>query len=155
MKLSDITLDNERQEKGAWVDNVPELEGLKLLVRGVNNSDWRKLQAKLIEAVPRKKRATGRLDVDEADRIQSTCLLNTCLLDWDGLEDDEGKPIPFGKDMAHQLLFDPQYRKFRDGVVWAATFVGEQTAEDQAEIVGNLSKLSTGTTDGELKSKAG
>jgi hypothetical protein len=154
MKLSDIALDSERQEKGAWVGDIPELEGIKLLVRGVNNSDWRRLQAKLIEAIPRKKRV-GRMDVDEQDRIQSTCLHSACLLDWEGLEDEEGKPIPYSKDLAHKLLFDPEYRKFRDAVVWAATFVAEQSNEDEKELLGNLSKLSAGTTGGERKSGTG
>jgi hypothetical protein len=154
MKLSDIALDSERQEKGAWVGDIPECGELKLLVRGVNNSDWRKLQSKLIEAIPRKKR-TGRLDVDEMDRVQSTCLLNTCLLDWSGVEDDQGNALPYTKELAHKLLFDPQYRKFRDGVVWAATVVAEQTAEDQTEIVGNLRALSGGKSDGERKSGTG
>jgi len=155
MKLSEITLDSERQEKGAWIGDVPELEGLKLLVRGINNSDWRRLQAKLIDTVPRKKRMSGRMDPDEADRIQSTCLLNACLLDWDGLEEDDGKPIPFSKELARKLLFEPEYRKFRDGVIWAATVVAEQTNEDQKEILGNLPKLSDGTSNGELKSSTG
>jgi hypothetical protein len=155
MKLSDITLDSERQEKGAWIEEIPELEGLKLLVRGTNNNDWRRLQAKLIEAIPRKKRMSGRIDMDEQDRIQSTCLLNACLLDWDGLEDDDGKPIPYEKDTARRLLFEPEYRKFRDGVVWAANMLAEQTSEDQKEILGNLPKLSAGTPGGERKSGTG
>jgi hypothetical protein len=155
MKLSDITLDSERQEKGAWVEDIPELEGLKLLVRGINNSDWRRLQARLIETLPRKKRLAGRIDTDEQDRIQSTCLMNTCLVDWDGLETDDGKPIPYDKDMARKLLFEPEYRKFRDGVVWAANIVAEQTADDQKEILGNLSKRSDGVSVGERKSNTG
>jgi hypothetical protein len=155
MKLSDITLDAERQENGAWVEEIPELEGVKLLVRGINNSDWRRLQAKLIEAIPRKKRLVGRIDTDEQDRIQSTCLLNACLLDWDGLEEDDGKPIPYSKELARKLLFESSWRKFRDGVVWAANIVAEQTSEDQKEILGNLPKLSVGTTDGERKSGTG
>jgi hypothetical protein len=154
MKLSDATLDAERQEKGAWIGDIPELEGLSLLVRGVNNADWRRLQTKLMEAVPRKKRI-GRLDVDEMERIQSTCLLSACLLDWKGLEDDEGQPIPYDKEMARKLLFEPEYRKFRDGVIWAATMVAETTQEEQKEAVGNLLKLSAGTSSGERKSSAG
>jgi hypothetical protein len=154
MKLSDIAMDNERSERGAWVDDIPELEGLKLCVRGINNSDWRRLQTKLIESVPRKKRV-GRLDPDEADRIQSTCLLQACLLDWDGLENDDGSPIPYDKDMARRLLFEPQFRKFRDGVVWAGTVVGDQTAEAQKETLGNLSALSNSISDGERKQSTG
>src|SRR5262245_18531618 len=155
MKLSDIALDNERQEKGAWVDEIPELEGLKLLVRGINNVDWRRLQNKSIQTTPRKKRLAGQLDADEQDRIPGTCLLNTILLGWDGLETEDGKPIPFDKEMARKLLFEPEYRKFREGVIWAATVVAEYISEDREEILGNLSKLSDGTSAGERKSGTG
>jgi hypothetical protein len=155
MKLSDIATDSERTEKGAWVEDVPELEGLKLCVRGINNSDWRRLQTKLIESVPRKKRATGRLDPDEADRIQSTCLLQTVLLDWDGLENDDGTAIAYDKETARKLLFDPAYRKFRDAVVWAATVVADQISDDRKETLGNLSTLSNSVSDGERKQGTG
>lgn len=155
MKMSDMALDPVRLEEGAWIDDIPEMEGLRLKVRGSNNADWRRLQSRLIEAVPRKKRIGGRLDPDEQDRIMSSCLLNCCLLDWDGLEDDDGKPLPYNKQMAQKLLTDPQYRRFRDGVVWAASIVGDNLGADQDDVSGNLLTLSAGTTSGERKSKAG
>jgi hypothetical protein len=125
------------------------------LVRGINNADWRRLQTKLIDAVPRKKKIGVRLDVEEQDRIQSTCLLNACLLDWAGLEQDDGTPIPYTKDLARKLLFDAEYRRFRDGVVWAASIVAEQIDDDQKETAGNLRRLSAGTSSGERKSSIG
>lgn len=131
MKLSEAKTDVARVEQGAWVDKIPELEGLRLKVRGSNNKDWRKLQLRLYNAVPRKKRMGGSLDPAEQDRITNTCLVNTCLLDWDGLEDDEGKPIPFSKETAAKILNDEQYARLRDGVLWAATVVGQ---EDEAAI---------------------
>ena len=155
MKMSELAVDADRQENGAWVDDIPEMEGLRLKVRGSNNADWRRLQARLMDAVPRKKKIGGRLDPDEQDRIMSSCILSCCLLDWDGLEDDNGKPIPYSKEMAKKLLTEPQYRRFRDGVVWAASIVAENTVVEQEETAGNLLKLSAGSTDGERKSKAG
>jgi hypothetical protein len=154
MKISELAVDADRQENGAWVDNIPELEGLRLKVRGSNNLDWRKLQNKLLDAVPRKKRI-GRLDLEEAEGIQTKCLLNCCLIDWEGLEDEQGKPIPYDKEMAKKLLTDPEFRRFRDGVVWAANIVADLKEEDEKDAVGNLVKLSAGSTDGERKSKAG
>jgi hypothetical protein len=155
MKMSELAVDADRQENGAWVDDIPEVQGLRLKVRGSNNVDWRRLQAKLMDAVPRKKKLGGRLDPDEQDRIISSCLLSACLLDWDGLEDDDGKPLPYSKAMAQKLLTEPQYRRFRDSVVWAASIVAENLTIDQEEIAGNLLTLSAGSTSGERKSKAG
>ena len=155
MKISETAVDVDRQENGAWVDDIPEMEGLRLKVRGSNNADWRRLQARLIDAVPRKKKIGGRLDPDEQDRIMSSCLLNACLLDWSGLEGDDGQSLPYSKPMAQKLLTEPQYRRFRDGVVWAASIVAENLTVDQEDAAGNLLKLSAGTSGGERKSKAG
>lgn len=135
MKLSDVKIDPIRLEQGAWVDNIPELEGLSLKVRGANNKDWRKLQTRLINAVPRKKRVGGQLDPDDQDRIMSIVLRDTCLLDWKGLDDEAGKPIAFTKELANSYLTDPQYGKFREGVAWAANVVAEQ---QDAEIAGDV-----------------
>ena len=137
MKLSDAAIDIDRLENGAWVENLhelfPELAGLKVKVRGANNRDWRKLHSKLLDAVPRKKRMNGGLDPDEQDRVTNTLLLNVALIDWDGLDRDDGQPIPYNKDDAAKILNDPQYRKIRDGVLWAANVVADQQAAEVEE----------------------
>src|SRR5262245_40290355 len=155
MKLTEIAVDPDRVENGAWVDDIPELQGLRLKVRGNNNADWRRLQARLLDAVPRKKRMGGRVDPDEQDKIIGSCLLSTCLLDWDGLEDDDGAPIPYSKQMAQKLLNEPEYRRFRDGVIWASNVVADESETNAEETAGNLLTLSAGNTSGERKSKTG
>lgn len=155
MKITELAVDADRAENGAWVDDIPEVQGLRLKVRGSNNADWRRLQARLMDAVPRKKRIGGRLDPDEQDSIISRCLINCCLLDWQGLENDDGSELPYSKQMAEKLLTDPQYRRFRDSVIWAASVVADNTETDKEEIAGNLLTLSAGSSSGERKSKAG
>lgn len=137
MKLGDLTVDVAKAEQGGWVDNIPELEGLRLKVRSANNKDWRKLMGRLIDAVPRRKRVGGRLDPAEQDRITSICLRDACLLDWGGLEGDDGKPLAYTKELAEKFLTDPQYGKFRDGVLWAASVVAEQQTADTEDDVKN------------------
>lgn len=137
MKLGEFKVDAAKVEHGAWVDNIPEMEGLRLLVRGANNVQWRKLQRRLMDAVPRKKRIGGRLDPDEEDRITSTCLHQACLEGWEGLQNDDGTPLPYSKEVAHDLLFKPEFRRFRDGVLWAATVVGEERETEKDDIVKN------------------
>ena len=76
MKLNDVKVDSNRIEAGAWIDELSECPGLRLRVRGQGNKEWRKLQTKLLDAVPRKKRV-NRLDYDEGERITNLLLLNT------------------------------------------------------------------------------
>lgn len=136
MKLSDGIINTEAQEKGDWVENVPEMEGVRLKVRGAGNADWRKLEARLLAAVPRKKRVGG-LDPDEQDRITSECIFACGLLDWDGFENDDGTPLPYSKEVARQILFQPEYQRYRFGVLWACNIVAEQRREDSEDIAKN------------------
>jgi hypothetical protein len=137
MKLSELKIDATAFEEGGWVDNIPGMGNLRLRVRGINNAAWRRLQSKLIEATPRAKKNGGRVDPDEMDRITNVCLRETCLLDWEGLEDDAGQPIPFSKPAAGKILDDPELREFRDGVAWAASVVAQRDQENTADVVGN------------------
>lgn len=137
MKFSDGKINTEAQEKGDWVDNIPEMEGVRLKVRGSGNSDWRKLEHRLLAAVPRKKRVGGRLDPDEQDRITSECMFACGLIDWDGFENDDGTALPYSKDVARKLLFEPEYQRYRFGVLWACNVVAEQRNENVEDIAKN------------------
>lgn len=137
MKLSEVKIDVERQEQGGWVDNIPEMGDVRLKVRGINNADWRRMQAKLFEAVPRAKKPGGRIDPDEQDRITTQLLGATVLLDWSGIENEDGSALTYSSAVASKMLADPEMRRFRDAVVWAATQVAERQSEDRKDIVGN------------------
>lgn len=154
MKMKEIAVDSARAEEGAWVDDIPDMEGLRLKVRGSNNKEWRRLQQKLLQAVPRKRRMTGNLDAEDGDRITTLCLLNTALLDWEGLDGDDDKPLPYSREVAEKLLTDPDYRRFRLAAAWAADKVAEQSKEDVEQDSGNLLRLSSGSTDGGRRLKA-
>lgn len=134
MKISELEVDQKLIEEGKWVSNIPELTGVRLKVRGANNKDWRRLAQRLIHAVPRKQRVNGILDPDEADRISATILLMTGLLDWEGIEDDDGQPIPYDKKKAGQYLAG---ERFRAGVQFACDQVAQGIEEEIEEISGN------------------
>lgn len=140
MKLSEIAVDVAKEEAGDWVD-IPDLPGVSVKVRSIHNADYRRLSAKLLGKLRR--RLGGRelmasgIPVEEADRITARCLLETVLLDWKGITDDNGKALPFGRDTAKSLLFDRQYRVFQDAVAWAAALVGQRDLEAEEEAVKN------------------
>jgi hypothetical protein len=145
MKLSDLASDPVATEQGEWVDTIPEMGDLRLKVRGVGNADWRRIQTKLIDAVPRSKRTGARIDPEEIDRITTVCLHQACLLDWQNLSGDDGKSLPYARDFAFELLSKPEYRKFREAVVWAATVVGEQIIVRIEDQKGNSAGASNGS----------
>ncbi len=130
MKLSDIAIDPVKLEQGDWVDKIPLMGELRLRVRGVNNADYRKLQATLLDAEPRQFKRDGRLRPDRQDALQATLLMNTVLIDWEGVLDENDQPIPYSKEMAKTLLTEPRYRNFRDAVAWAASVVADEVQEE-------------------------
>lgn len=147
MKLSEARVDAEKVEQGAWVGEkygtpIPDMGDLCLKVRGNNNVDYRRLQNRLVDAVPRKQRIGGRLSPSEQDRITAICLRDACLLDWENIEGDgvvgeEGKPVEYSKKAADRLLSDQTYRRFYDAVLWASIVVGDQETAAIEEDAGN------------------
>lgn len=119
MKLSDTKIDSAKVEQGDWVGDIPDFGDIRLKVRGLGNADYNRLQAKLIRSLPKAQRDGA------VDKILPRLLADTILLDWDNV--DEG---PYSKDLAEKFLTDPDYRPFRDAVMWAASQVAERRADD-------------------------
>lgn len=124
MDMQGVKVDPVKIEQGAWVDNIPDMGDLRLQVRGANNADWRRLQARLIAAVPRNKRVGGRIDPDESDRITSILIRDAGLTGWENVTDG-GAAVAYSKDVANTYLTDPAFRAFRDAALWACTIVGD------------------------------
>jgi hypothetical protein len=124
LKLSKIAVNAAAIEAGRWVSVAHTLPGVKFKVRGLNNADYRRLEAKLLAEVPRSDRIKG-IDPDTLDRIKVNLLVETVLTDWSGLEDDNGNMLTWTKQTAAKYLFDPNYVVLRSAVEWAAAVVGE------------------------------
>ncbi len=133
MKLSAVKRNVAAAEQGAWIGAkygtpIPEMGDLNLKVRSSDNADWRRLQSKLTAAVPQSKRIT--LDPAESDRILNECIKGACLLDWDGVQNEEnGEPIKFSAEQAAAIIDNPAYADFRNAVLWASQLVARLGAE--------------------------
>ncbi len=137
MKISSVKIDSARVEQGVWVGNIPELDDAELLVRGWNNVAFRRLQQKLIRALPRSQRSGAQLDPKVQDQINARCMRETILFGWRRIEDDDGNEIAFDKELAGKWLEDPDMRTFYEGVMWASMNVAEETAEEEEAIEKN------------------
>ncbi|WLA80281.1 hypothetical protein [Bradyrhizobium elkanii] len=133
MKIEDIAVDTKLVEEGAWVSDIPELEGVRLKCRGSDNKDWRRMSQHLVNAVPRKKRIP-LLDPAEQDRINAIVVRECGLLDWEGIEDNDGNPVLYSKKKAEEYL---QVKKFRDGALYACFQVSEGLVDEVETLAGN------------------
>jgi hypothetical protein len=133
MKLSDIAVNPVLIEQGDWVDNLPDMPGVRIKARGLGNADYRKLEARLIREIPRARRLEGLAPTDQ-DRILGRLLLETVVLDVEGLEDDSG-PVTYSRQLGEQLLLDPEFQRFRAAAATAADIVAQrQKAETGADV---------------------
>jgi hypothetical protein len=129
VKLTDFQIDATAIEGGTWRDAIGR-PGLKFKLRGADNLDWRRLQAKLVSELPREKQFATATDPADDDAITGRLLLDACILDWEGLEDDVG-PIAFTKDLATTLLTDPAFRPFRNSLLATARVLANETVSER------------------------
>ena len=130
MKLSAIKIDPALTEQGDWVEDIPDLPGIRIKARGTNNSDYRALEAKLVREIPRAERIEG-VPPKEQDRIAGQLLLQTVVLDVEGLEDDDGKTLAYTRELGATLLLDPEFRVFQAGAPYAGAIVAQRRKADE------------------------
>ncbi len=104
MKINAVKVDSALVEQGVWVGNIPEMDDVELLVRGWNNVAFRRMQQKLIRALPRSQRSGTQLDPKIQDQINAKCMRETILFGWRKIEDENDSPIPFSKEKAGEWL---------------------------------------------------
>jgi hypothetical protein len=132
MKISDLKVDSALAEQGDWVENIPDLPGIRIKARGTNNKDYRILEAKLVREIPRADRAEGVSPSDQ-DRIAGTLLLETVVLDVFGLTEDDGKtPITYSKELGRLLLLNPDFKVFQAGAAYAGSIIAQRRKSDEA-----------------------
>lgn len=125
MKLSDIRIDIDAVENGAWVNEIPDMGDLELKVRGLDCTAARALlerKARLrAGSVPARLAEQANAVNRENDR--SDLLETVVLMDWRNLADD-GTPVLYSPEMARRLIRSPEFRPFRLAVIWAGNRVG-------------------------------
>ncbi|WP_223967770.1 hypothetical protein [Bradyrhizobium sp. RD5-C2] len=121
-----MKVDSALIEQGDWVDNIPNLPGIRIKARGTNNKDYRALEGKLVRQIPTGDRAEG-LSPEDQDRIAGTLLLETVVMDVDGLTEDDGKtPMKYTRELGEQILLDPDFRTFQAGAAYAGGVIAQR-----------------------------
>jgi hypothetical protein len=136
MKLSAIKIDSALAEQGDWVDGIPDLPGIRIKARGTNNVDYRILEGKMVREIPRTQRVEG-VSPEDQDRIAGKLLLETVVLDVEGLTDDNDQPIKYTKELGATLLLDPDFKVFQAGAAYAGSVVAQRRKADGAAEVKN------------------
>ena len=128
MKLSAIKVNSALREQGQWIDNIPGFGGVKLKVRGAGNADARRLRAKMVAEMPPADKPRNVLTDEAGERLMVAILSESILMGWQGLENEDGTPMPFSIHQAAEILANPDFGLFRDAVNYAAEIVGTEAA---------------------------
>lgn len=129
MKIGSLKIDSAAIEQGRWVEDTG-LPGVRIKTRGTGNSDYRRLQQKMLREVTAGERING-VSPERSDEMVNRLLVETCIQDWSGLENDDGSPLEFSCETAATLIADPDLRPLRDALLLAADRVGAQAEADE------------------------
>lgn len=110
VKLSSMQTDPTK-EAGTVVEILP---GLSVAVKSTATVEYRELQARLLKPLAKLISVGIPIPPVRQDEITATLLSEVAVLGWDGLTDDDDKPIHYSKDAAFKVFSDPQSRQFRD-----------------------------------------
>lgn len=146
VRLGSLRADIRRETEGDWVD-IPDLPGVSLKVRSFNYSPYRMARDQLLQRFARR---YGRdpVPAEESYRADARLYADHILLDWRGLEDDDGKIVPIAD--AADILADPAFRELHDHIRYAGT----RLAQVEAEFVEDAGKNSPASSGGRSKAPA-
>ncbi|ALJ12643.1 hypothetical protein [Sphingopyxis macrogoltabida] len=123
---------------GTWIEDVPDMEGVRFLVRSTNFKPFKIASAGLARRSGKKLRTDAGV-VNFAVTMGSA-LAEHILLDWDGVTEN-GKPLKYDAKKALALLTaDDDFGigdAYRRAVEWAGDQVAERIAETAEEAAGN------------------
>jgi hypothetical protein len=105
-KKEDVT----KEIDGAWIQYQDD--GSRLLIARMGNPKNRKAYDRAQGRFKGKARK-NRLTPDDRIEITSRCLAASILLDWEGINDMDGKPLEYSEEMAYMALrWDLDLREF-------------------------------------------
>jgi len=117
-RLESLKLDAAKQVEGRWVEFAA---GVRFKIARMNNPKHREKQHKLSRPHLRKLR---KMDTALAERIAREAMVGTVLLDWENIEDEKGKSIPYSEKKALELLTAPEFEHIYN-------FVRDEAADDE------------------------
>ena len=131
--LGKLKVDGDAIENGDWVDDIPDLGDIALLVVGSDSIRYAEAQEKHLSQMS----VEQKNDLSQTER--RAWLANTladCVDDWKNVVID-GEPVDFDRERLREMLLDQDYLRLRNGVAWACQNVGQRVAKDTKDAVGN------------------
>lgn len=137
MKLSSLQQNVNLETEGVWVDYDSEF---KVKVARMGNPNFEAYVNKMTKTFLGDGFSRGSEKIQDPQVLQEItqkAMAKTVLLDWAGLEDDEGNQIPYSPEKAYELLSDPKFKDFYRDITQIANNGKRYRDEGVEEAVGN------------------
>lgn len=137
MKVSQIKVNSAAIRSGVWVD-IPWLDGVAIKLRGLENVDYQRRRADLIREKAAEAKANG-VPPDKLSTmdVEVDAFVECVMLDWRGLTEDDGTPIPYSAEKALEYFKDPDLIDLWNAAYWASQQVRNAKKEQLEEDKGN------------------
>ena len=146
-RLNRIATSTDLASEGQWVEfcpaQGPDDEALELKIARVGNPNYNQRLQELVRPHRRKVRMGFDEDLEEFVRI---AVAECVLVDWRGLQDDDGKAIPYSKEKSVEILTDPVYSDVFDFVMDVGGDAAVFREKSLGAVAGNSSRSSTGSS---------
>lgn len=107
-KISAIKSDLQKEVEGVWQDFSM---GIRLKIARARNPKYLEMLRVLMQP-HRGDVRTDEMDAEIFQGILKEVRAKTILLDWENIEDDDGKPILYSSDQASAFFNDPELKDF-------------------------------------------
>jgi hypothetical protein len=123
--------DQKLSVEGKWF-NLSMLDGVEVKVAKSGNPNYEKLAQKLYKPYQDQIRRKITLSDSVTKRITTELLVNTLLMDWRGMPGEDGMEVPFSKEVARELLDDPELKEIREEILgFSDNFAAFQLEADE------------------------
>ena len=137
MKITDLEIDVDAVDNGAWVRDIPDMGGVAFRVRGSEYAPYQKALRATMVSQGRRQRLASQMDMDKFQAVQYRLTAEHLLLDWSGLDGADDQPLPFTPETAMRLMTERKFRPVQRGVIYAIDIVDSGLAGHREEAAGN------------------
>lgn len=142
VKLGSLRADIRRETDGDWVE-IPDLPGVALKVRSFAYGPFQ-MQKSIVEGKWNRRYGRDPVPIEVSLPENGKLYAQHILVDWRGLVDDDGKPVPI--EQAEDILSDPAFRELHEHIRYAGTKLAQIEAEFVEDAAKNSGRSSGGSS---------
>jgi len=116
-----------------WRD-LADYPGVSVLIVPSSDLGYRQANTAALQPHARQVLAKRFLDPAVQDGITASAVASSMLHDWKNVEDEEGQPVPFSRELAVKWAADPVYSDFFGAIAKEGDLLAEEIAAERKRL---------------------